>query len=140
MQGFSVARPPSRLIRMSSTNLNNLIGGGAIILYMDTYFFVIPTTNPQVVTALCNLTPWLTALGYSLCYGTILAKMVRVYYIFDNPTPHKRRWVLRNFKCKALSPQHKLKMPHKNYTIFIFVSVKFRCFTTKNGDRDEYGS
>ena len=78
-------------MRMSSTNLNYLIGGGAIILYMDTYFFIIPTTNQQVVTVLCNLTPWLTALGYSLCYGTILAKMVRVYFIFDNPTPQQKR-------------------------------------------------
>ena len=75
---------------MSSPNLNYLIGGGAIILYMDIYFFITPTTDQQVVTALCNLTPWLTALGYSLCYGTILAKMVRVYYIFDNPTPKKK--------------------------------------------------
>ena len=82
---------------MSSTNLNYLIGGGAIILYVDTYFFIIPTTDQQVVTVLCNLTPWLTALGYSLCYGTILAKMVRVYYIFDNPTPRKKKVGLRSF-------------------------------------------
>ena len=82
---------PSRLIRMSSPKLNYLIGGGAIILYIDTYFFIIPTTDPQVVTALCNITPWLTALGYSLCYGTILAKMVRVYYIFDNPTNQQKK-------------------------------------------------
>ena len=82
---------PSRLIRLGSPNLNYLIGIGAIILYADTCFFIIPTTNQQVVTALCNLTPWLTALGYSLCYGTILAKMVRVYYIFDNPTPQKKK-------------------------------------------------
>ena len=84
---------PSRLIRLGSPSLNNLIGIGAIILYVDTAFFVIPTTNLQVVTVLCNLTPWLTALGYSLCYGTILAKMVRVYYIFENPTPKKKKEV-----------------------------------------------
>ena len=88
---ISVVCPPSRLIRMSSPNLNYLIGGGAIILYMNTYFFIVPTTDPQAVTVLCNLTPWLTALGYSFCYGTILAKMVRVYYIFDKPTPQKRK-------------------------------------------------
>jgi len=43
------------------------------------------------VAALCNLTPWLTALGYSLCYGTILAKMARVYYIFHNPVALKKK-------------------------------------------------
>ena len=82
--------PSSRLIRLGSPNLNYLIGIGAIILYMATYFFIIPTTNMQAVIALCNITPWLTALGYSFCYGTILAKMVRVYYIFDKPTPQQK--------------------------------------------------
>ena len=80
-----------RLIRLGSPNLNNLIGIGAIILYVGTYFFIIPTTDQQVHILLCNLTPWLTALGYSLCYGTILAKMLRVYFIFDNPTPQKKK-------------------------------------------------
>ena len=80
---------------MSSPNLNYLMAGGAIVLYMDIYFFIIPTTNPttnqEVVTVLCNLTPWLTALGYSFCYGTILAKMVRVYYIFEKPTTQNKK-------------------------------------------------
>ena len=44
-----------RLIRISSHNLNYLIGFGAIIQYVDIYFFVIPTTNQQVVAALCNV-------------------------------------------------------------------------------------
>ena len=87
----ALCSPPYRLIRMSSPNLNYLMTGGAIVLYMDIYFFIIPTTNQQVVTALCNLTPWLTALGYSLCYGTILAKMVRVYYIFEKPTTQNKK-------------------------------------------------
>jgi gamma-aminobutyric acid type B receptor len=67
-----------------------LIGIGAIILYIDTFFFVIPSTDPTTVTVFCNLTPWLTAIGYSLCYGTILAKMARVYYIFNNPSTNKK--------------------------------------------------
>ena len=83
--------PPYRLIGLSSPNLNYLIGGGAIILYVNTYFFIIPTTDPQVVVALCNLTPWLTALGYSFCYGTVFVKMVRVYFIFDKPTLQKKK-------------------------------------------------
>ena len=75
---------------MASTKLNYLIGIGAIILYINTFFLVIPTTSPDVVKVFCNLTPWLTAIGYSLCYGTILAKMARVYYIFSNPTTRKK--------------------------------------------------
>ena len=85
-----VCSPSSRLIRLSSPNLNYLIGAGAIILYVDIYLFIIPTTNPQTIAELCNSTSWLIALGYSLCYGTILAKIVRIYYIFGNPTPKKK--------------------------------------------------
>ncbi len=79
-----------RLIKLASKKLNYLIGIGAIILYLDTFFFVIPSTNPKAVNVFCNLTSWLTAIGYSLCYGTILAKMIRVYYIFNNPSPKKK--------------------------------------------------
>ena len=44
-----------RLIRLSSPNLNYLIGGGAIILYIDMYFFIIPTADPNAVVVLCNV-------------------------------------------------------------------------------------
>lgn len=102
-----------RLIRLTSPNLNNLIGIGAIILYFNIYVFVVPTTNQTATAVLCNVSPysqspqtsafddwfvmpllqfdsWLTAIGYSLCYGTIIAKMCRVYYIFRNPSLKKK--------------------------------------------------
>ena len=71
-----------RLVKIASVKLNYLIGIGAIILYIDVIVQVIPTKDPDVVNVFCNLTPWLTAIGYSLSYGTILAKMARIYYIF----------------------------------------------------------
>ena len=37
-----------------------------------------------------QVTPWLTSLGYSLCYGTIVVKMARVWYIFNNPVIQKK--------------------------------------------------
>jgi len=40
-----------------------------------------------------QVTPWLTALGYSMCYGTILVKMARVYFIFNNPKLKKFDYV-----------------------------------------------
>ena len=79
-----------RLIKLASSQLNYLIAIGAIILYLDSVLFVIPSAGPNVATAICNITPWLTAIGYSLCYGTILMKMARVYYIFNNPTANKK--------------------------------------------------
>lgn len=33
---------------------------------------------------------WLFTVGYSLIFGTIVAKMWRVYHIFHNPAPNKR--------------------------------------------------
>lgn len=83
-------KPILRLVRLTSPYLNLLIGAGAIILYINICCTVVPSTNPNVVTVFCNLTPWLTAIGYSLCYGTIVAKMCRVYYIFNNPTSQKK--------------------------------------------------
>ena len=80
-----------RLIKLASPNLNLVIGVGAIILYANLYLFVLPVEDPTTVTVLCNLTPWLTAIGYSLCYGTIVVKMTRVYYIFNSPSPRKTK-------------------------------------------------
>ncbi len=70
--------------------MNYLIGVGAIILYLDIYFQVFPTTDPFVVEVLCHLIPWPTAIGYSLCYGTIVVKMIRVHLIFTNPKPRSK--------------------------------------------------
>ena len=88
------------MIKLASTKLNYMIGIGAIVLYLDTFFFVIPSTDPGVVTVFCNLTPWLTAIGYSLCYGPILAKTARVYYIFNNPTANKK---VRSLTCRKMA-------------------------------------
>jgi hypothetical protein len=44
-----------RLIRITSPNLNYLIGIGAIILYINISLSVAPSTNQKVVSALCNV-------------------------------------------------------------------------------------
>ncbi len=41
---------------------------------------------------------WLTAVGYSLCFGTIIAKMCRVYYIFNNPAL-KKKVIMQSYFC-----------------------------------------
>ncbi|CAI8049960.1 Gamma-aminobutyric acid type B receptor subunit 2, partial [Geodia barretti] len=82
---FTLVFRKKKLIRLSSPNLNYLIGLGAIVLYLNVIVLVIPTTNPEFAAVLCNFNPWLTSLGYSLCYGTILIKMIRVWLIFNKP-------------------------------------------------------
>ncbi len=44
-----------RLIRLSSPNLNYIIGGGAILLYGAVYLTVIPTTDRDIISATCNV-------------------------------------------------------------------------------------
>ena len=110
-----------RLIKLSSPNLNYLIGAGAIILYVDIYLLVVPTTDQPTVQVLCSVTPWLTAIGYSLCYGTIVAKMVRVYLIFNNPKPNSRNvrmsfqtpFALRHPFPPLLPPSHRTLADHE---------------------------
>ncbi|CAI8012114.1 Gamma-aminobutyric acid type B receptor subunit 1 [Geodia barretti] len=44
-----------KLIRLSSPNLNYLIGLGAIVLYLNIITLVIPTTNTHFAAVLCNV-------------------------------------------------------------------------------------
>ncbi len=52
-----------RLIRLSSPNLNYIIGGGAFLLYAAVYLTVIPTTDRDIISATCNvcITSWARA-------------------------------------------------------------------------------
>ena len=70
-----------------------MIGAGAILLYISTVLVVIPLHEGQktLASVLCCTTPWFTAIGYSLCYGTILVKMFRTWYIFNNPIANKKQ-------------------------------------------------
>ena len=58
--------------------------------------FVIPTHSKSVIHGLCIARQWFLALGVSLAFGTIIMKMFRVYIIFSNPTP-KRKKVSQQF-------------------------------------------
>ena len=51
---------------------------------------LLPTVYCYISLIFVQVTPWLTSLGYSLCFGTIIAKMSRVFYIFNNPTLNKK--------------------------------------------------
>ncbi len=43
------------MIRLTSPNLSYIIGVGAILLYVDVYLTVVPTTDKDAVTVLCNV-------------------------------------------------------------------------------------
>ena len=61
-----------RLIRRSSPNLNYIIGLGAIILYLNVISFVIPTTNPDFMSVLCNVS------SAVLCYVNLSVNVAHV--------------------------------------------------------------
>jgi gamma-aminobutyric acid type B receptor len=87
------------VIKLSAPKLNYLIGAGAILLYINIVLVVVPVKEGRqmLASALCCTTPWFTAVGYSLCYGTILVKMFRTWYIFNNPIANKKQvqdWML----------------------------------------------
>ena len=78
-----------RILQISRPRLNYLIILGAFLFYISMLFFAIPTRNPSTYLILSKIQPWTISLGFSLCYGTVIMKMFRVYYIVHNPSPNK---------------------------------------------------
>ena len=79
----------NRIVQISRPRLNYIIILGAILFYLTMILLAIPTSNKSVFVGLLKTIPWTMALGFSLCYGTIIMKMLRVYYIVSNPLPNK---------------------------------------------------
>ncbi|CAI8035412.1 Gamma-aminobutyric acid type B receptor subunit 2 [Geodia barretti] len=88
---FTIFFRNERLIRLSSPNLNYMIGLGAIVLYINVIILVIPAKDTNLAAVICNVNPWLISLGCSLCYGIIIIKMIRVWVIFNRPLEFKAR-------------------------------------------------
>ena len=76
---------------MSSPKLNNIIVLGVMVLYTAAVLFAIPTQSESVVSRLCVARLWFLSIGVSLAFGTIIMKMFRVYLIFSNPTPKRKK-------------------------------------------------
>ena len=88
---LSLSLSLSRLIRLSSPKLNIITVFGGIILYVSMVLFVIPTHSKSAIHGLCIARLWFLALGVSLAFGTIIMKMFRVFIIFSNPTPKRKK-------------------------------------------------
>ncbi|XP_064402609.1 gamma-aminobutyric acid type B receptor subunit 2-like isoform X2 [Halichondria panicea] len=101
---FMTVYKKRRLIRLSSPNLNYLVGIGVIIFNTSVFLFVYPPLSKSTINIFCVIRPWFTSIGYLLCLGTINTKMLRVYY------------VCRNAKATAR------KRPLKDWHLFLFVS------------------
>ena len=72
-------------IKATSPNLSHLIFSGCYLLLVSVVLFVIKDTfnfSALAYGILCNLYTLCTSLGFSLVFGTICAKIWRVYRIF----------------------------------------------------------
>jgi gamma-aminobutyric acid type B receptor len=78
-----------RVICLTTPLLSYIIISGALLMYLSVFLGLLPSTKKSVIQMQCNVHVWLYGVGYLLVYGTLLAKMWRVYQIFHNPNPNK---------------------------------------------------
>ena len=74
-----------KTIKASSSRLNHFayVGCYCFLLALLAYTIVEAfSTSPLATTVLCNFIPWLTSIGFSLVFGTVIVKTWRVYVIF----------------------------------------------------------
>ena len=74
-----------KTIKASSSRLNHFayVGCYCILFALLAYTIVEAfSTSPLATTVLCNFIPWLTSIGFSLVFGTVIVKTWRVYVIF----------------------------------------------------------
>ena len=64
----------NRIVQISRPRLNYIIILGAILFYLTMILLAIPTSNQSAFVGLLKTVPWTMALGFSLCYGTIIMK------------------------------------------------------------------
>ena len=57
--------------------------------------------SPPVASAMCRLQVWVASFAFSLVFGSIFAKTLRIYYIFRNIETRvkKRKVCFRVFPC-----------------------------------------
>ena len=72
------------MVELGSPYVNVMIAAGAIVFYTIVILFGIDenVASHTTVEGLCQTRVWLVSVGFSLLYGTILAKAWKTYYIF----------------------------------------------------------
>lgn len=87
---FNFAYRNRKIIRLTSPNLNYFIILGCYIIFISVFFGTIPSKFRSVIKAQCHMQIWLSIIGYTMAFATILSKMIRVFHIFNNPTAAKK--------------------------------------------------
>lgn len=78
-----------RVVQLSSPNLNYFILLGALLGYCSVIVLFVRVKTPELSEFQCICQDWSTILGYVLAFSTVLAKIWRINYICNNPSPKK---------------------------------------------------
>ncbi|ELU10782.1 hypothetical protein CAPTEDRAFT_200216 [Capitella teleta] len=83
---FNISQRHTKLIRMSSPNLNNVVIIGCTFAYISIIFYGLDSryAHGDTLLAACQLRMILLAFGFSLGFGALFAKTWRVFKIFTN--------------------------------------------------------
>ena len=76
-----------RAIKATSPNISHLIFGGCYLFGISVIIYSVQQTfswSGIVYSVLCNTFRWSLILGYTLIFGTVLAKVWRVYRLFKH--------------------------------------------------------
>ncbi|CAI8043141.1 Gamma-aminobutyric acid type B receptor subunit 2, partial [Geodia barretti] len=93
----------TKVICLTTPLLSYIITSGALLMYLSVFLGLLPSTKKAVIRMQCNIHVWLYGVGYLLVYGTLLAKMWRVYQIFHNPNSNKTILKTWHLMCVVFS-------------------------------------
>ena len=81
-----------RLVKLGSPYVNVMTVVGAVVFYVTVILSGVDenVASYTTVDGLCHARIWLASIGFSLLYGTVLAKTWRVYYIFSYTKPNSK--------------------------------------------------
>ena len=107
-----------RFVELGSPYVNIMIVAGAIVFYATVILFGVDenVASDTIVDGLCQTRIWLVSIGFSLLYGTILAKTWKIYYTFNYTKSESKtvRVVLTN----KISDDHSISQTYRKSKIY----------------------
>ncbi|XP_076116620.1 gamma-aminobutyric acid type B receptor subunit 2-like [Mytilus galloprovincialis] len=87
---FNIVYRKNRHIKMSSPKINNIIICGGIIMFVSVYVSMMEYLNLVENGALCMLSSWFLAVGFTSAFGALFSKTWRVHVLFHNNSIRKK--------------------------------------------------
>ncbi|XP_067936767.1 gamma-aminobutyric acid type B receptor subunit 2-like [Watersipora subatra] len=87
----------TRVVKMSSPNMNNLIIIGSFLVYATIYMMRVDKDqlSDKAYETVCIAHAWFLSIGFTISFGAMFAKTWRVYSIFSSP--HKQKRVIKDY-------------------------------------------